>query len=300
MPFNVWCEGCNNHIGMGVRYNAEKKKVGNYYSTPIYQFRMKCHLCDNHFEIKTDPKNFDYELVSGLRRQERRWNMAENEQVCSVERTTSNKLSADAMYKLEHGELDQAKLKSAAPELERLRQFKEKWKDDFALNQELRRVFRVKKKELKAQKEADDALRKKYSLDIPLTEESETDRKLASMIAQYRTSETLDESEMAAQERIMNESIFANPCTSRRRRSSNSTPTAVRGFLSKERQIGYLKGQISMACDQRKISKLDHELDGFAKILGSAVKPKTDLEESQNGNGLDVLKCYTDGDSSGD
>lgn len=26
-----------------------------YYSTPVYQFRMKCHLCDNHFEIKTDP-----------------------------------------------------------------------------------------------------------------------------------------------------------------------------------------------------------------------------------------------------
>ena len=41
---------------VGVRYNAEKKKVGNYYTTPIYRFRMKCHLCDNHFEIETDPK----------------------------------------------------------------------------------------------------------------------------------------------------------------------------------------------------------------------------------------------------
>ena len=25
LPFNIWCLGCNNHIGMGVRYNAEKK-----------------------------------------------------------------------------------------------------------------------------------------------------------------------------------------------------------------------------------------------------------------------------------
>ena len=41
---------------LGVRYNSEKKKVGNYYTTPIYRFRMKCHLCDNHFEIETDPK----------------------------------------------------------------------------------------------------------------------------------------------------------------------------------------------------------------------------------------------------
>lgn len=55
MPYNIWCDGCNNHIGMGVRYNAEKSKVGMYYTTPIYKFRMKCHLCDNHFEIKTDP-----------------------------------------------------------------------------------------------------------------------------------------------------------------------------------------------------------------------------------------------------
>jgi len=38
-----------------LRYNAEKTKVGMYYSTPVYQFRMKCHLCDNHFEMKTDP-----------------------------------------------------------------------------------------------------------------------------------------------------------------------------------------------------------------------------------------------------
>uniref|UniRef100_A0A1I7WRP5 Protein yippee-like n=1 Tax=Heterorhabditis bacteriophora TaxID=37862 RepID=A0A1I7WRP5_HETBA len=26
MPFNIWCLGCHNHVGMGVRYNAEKKK----------------------------------------------------------------------------------------------------------------------------------------------------------------------------------------------------------------------------------------------------------------------------------
>ena len=41
---------------MGVRYNAEKSQVGKYYSTPIFKFRMKCHLCDNYFEIETDPK----------------------------------------------------------------------------------------------------------------------------------------------------------------------------------------------------------------------------------------------------
>lgn len=75
LPFNIWwyvclCRllvhdadlahnpsgTCNNHIGMGVRYNAEKKKIGAYYSTPIFSFRCKCHLCDGWFEIQTDPK----------------------------------------------------------------------------------------------------------------------------------------------------------------------------------------------------------------------------------------------------
>lgn len=53
MPIHSWravvvcrCEGCGAHIGKGVRYNAEKKTVGQYFSTKILQFSMKCHLCD--------------------------------------------------------------------------------------------------------------------------------------------------------------------------------------------------------------------------------------------------------------
>eukprot|EP00966_Prymnesium_polylepis_P288774 6670040-Prymnesium_polylepis.1 len=68
MPFNVRCTGCDNHIGKGVRFNAEKKAVGKYLSTKIWSFRMMCHCEDNtwrtdrsrnpHFiEIHTDPKN---------------------------------------------------------------------------------------------------------------------------------------------------------------------------------------------------------------------------------------------------
>ena len=66
---------------MGVRYNAQKTKVGMYFTTPIHQFRMKCHLCDQHFEIRTDPKNLDYVILSGAKRKEERWDMGENEQI---------------------------------------------------------------------------------------------------------------------------------------------------------------------------------------------------------------------------
>ena len=99
LPFNIWwyvplrlpglycvqchanCRSsgsCEAHIGMGVRYNAEKKKVGMYYSTPIYNFRCKCHLCSNWFDIQTDPQNTRYVVVSGARRKEEDWDPEEN------------------------------------------------------------------------------------------------------------------------------------------------------------------------------------------------------------------------------
>ncbi|KAJ4944138.1 hypothetical protein JOQ06_012683 [Pogonophryne albipinna] len=84
MPYNIWCDGCKNHIGMGVRYNAEKKKVGNYYTTPIYRFKMKCHLCVNYIEMQTDPATCDYVIVTGGSRKEERWDMAENEQIVTT------------------------------------------------------------------------------------------------------------------------------------------------------------------------------------------------------------------------
>lgn len=66
--------------------------------TPIYSFRCKCHLCDNWFEIQTDPKVrlltcrplwylYSLELVSqdtryvvteGARQKVEEWDPAEN------------------------------------------------------------------------------------------------------------------------------------------------------------------------------------------------------------------------------
>lgn len=102
MPYNIWCDGCKAHIAMGVRYNAEKTKVGKYFTTPIHKFRMKCHLCDQHFEIQTDPKNLDYVILSGARRKEQRWDMAENEQIVTEEKSDIKRLAVDSMFNLEH------------------------------------------------------------------------------------------------------------------------------------------------------------------------------------------------------
>ena len=113
MPYNIWCgsnaedsdpnvKGCRKHIGIGVRYNAEKTRVAMYYTTPVYQvdistilgsltkfstliqFKMRCHMCSNPITIKTDPSNMDYIVVSGARRVEQRWDPTGNGQVINI------------------------------------------------------------------------------------------------------------------------------------------------------------------------------------------------------------------------
>ncbi|XP_045406602.1 probable splicing factor YJU2B [Lemur catta] len=207
MPYNIWCDGCKNHIGMGVRYNAEKKKVGNYYTTPIYRFRMKCHLCVNYIEMQTDPANCDYVIVSGAQRKEERWDMVDNEQVLTTEHEKKQKLETDAMFRLEHGEADRSTLKKALPTLSHIQEAQSAWKDDFALNSMLRRRFREKKKAIQEEEERDQALQAKASLTIPLVPETEDDRRLAALL-KFHTLDSYEDRQKLKRTEIISRSWF--------------------------------------------------------------------------------------------
>lgn len=105
---------------------------------------MKCHLCDNHFEIKTDPANLDYVIVSGARRQENRWDPTQNEQIVPETKEVQKKLFDDPMYKLEHGAKDIKTAEDAKPVLGKLYERNSSvWRDDFEANSRLRADFRV-------------------------------------------------------------------------------------------------------------------------------------------------------------
>lgn len=67
-PFHVRCEGCQNMVAKGVRFNSIKTWVGNFHTTKIYEFRMKCPQCPQRFVVRTDPENCDYIYVSGAKR----------------------------------------------------------------------------------------------------------------------------------------------------------------------------------------------------------------------------------------
>lgn len=235
MPYNIWCDGCKNHIGMGVRYNAEKKKVGNYYTTPIYRFRMKCHLCVNYIEMQTDPANCDYVIVSGAQRKEERWDMADNEQVLTTEHEKKQKLETDAMFRLEHGEADRSTLKKALPTLSHIQEAQSAWKDDFALNSMLRKRFREKKKALQEEEERDQALQAKASLAIPLVPETEDDRRLAALL-KFHTLDSYEDKQKLKRTEIISRSWFPSALGPSASNSGSSKASSVLKKLAQNRR----------------------------------------------------------------
>ncbi|KAF9520887.1 hypothetical protein BS47DRAFT_1323445 [Hydnum rufescens UP504] len=177
LPFNIWCLTCNNHIGMGVRYNAEKKKVGNYYTTPIYSFRCKCHLCDGWFEIQTDPKNTAYVVISGARKQEQDWDPEENGGFPAHETNGSSSGPTDAFASVEKTTAAESNLTNVIkPRLSSLADLSDRRNaDPYALSSKLRRSFReIKKADTRIRAE-EDGLRDKFGLpkELDLIKEDE-------------------------------------------------------------------------------------------------------------------------------
>ncbi|KAI0297270.1 hypothetical protein B0F90DRAFT_1740640 [Multifurca ochricompacta] len=176
LPFNIWCGTCNAHIGMGVRYNAEKKKIGMYYSTPIFSFRCKCHLCSGWFEIQTDPQNTRYVVVSGARRKEEDWDPAENGGFAVLD-TEGKAEPVDPLAALEKTTDAQTHAtKVQAPRLEQLEDFSAHYNEDpYTHSLRVRKRFRAEKRIEQARTEADKNLKEKYGLPAELALERADD-----------------------------------------------------------------------------------------------------------------------------
>lgn len=83
--------------------------------------------------------------MSGARRQEKRWDSKENEQVVPETKEVSRRLYDDAMYKLEHGVEDVKTARFRDSGLNSaIALNKAHWSDDYASNCALRTSFRVR------------------------------------------------------------------------------------------------------------------------------------------------------------
>lgn len=63
---------------------------------------MNCHLCDNKFVIRTDPKSCDYTLVSGVEKRIEEFDPKDAEVREVPDSETRQKLDTNAFFKLEN------------------------------------------------------------------------------------------------------------------------------------------------------------------------------------------------------
>lgn len=274
MPYNIWCNGCGNHIGMGVRYNAQKRRMGLYYSTPIYKFRMKCHLCDQHFEIQTDPKNCDYEILSGCKRKEERWDTEKAGNIQTTHREVKEKLMTNAMYKLEHESKDKVKVNKLAPTLTRLEELRDDWDDDFAVNQMLRKKFRQEKKDITNQKKIDDTLKQQHNLpqDFDLKSEAKEDISLAKRMRFGEGAVRPDTLQQRRRKSIKQSSVFANDSKTEDKLIIRPSPASTTRTFQNNKSFGIRPKFQSLDKDKDKDKKKrdDEENHGLVDYQSSS------------------------------
>lgn len=212
MPFNVWCEGCESMIAKGVRFNAEKKQVGNYYSTKIWSFTMKSACCKHEIVIQTDPKNCEYVIIKGARRKIEEFDSEDAETLALPADEERGKL-VDPFYRLEHQEEDLKKKKEAEPVLVRLQRVSDaRHADDYAINKALRARLRSQKKRVAEE----ESVARKRGLAIRLLPASEEDN---ATVSRVKFSTKFEENRKMKRALISTSSIFSSSSTSDKRRA---------------------------------------------------------------------------------
>lgn len=245
MPFHVRCKGCGNHIGKGVRYDADKKAVGKYLSTKIWSFRMMCKCEDGtsrtdqrknpHFiEIHTDPRNADYVIVEGaVKVEETTRSAAELGVETLLDPEEQARRAADPFYKLEHAPpSEQQTRKKRGPWLEELQAVRdEDWRDDYALNRQLRRAHRARRGEDRVE----EAMREAKGIRVALPPEHPADiaasRELAASgaLGEQAQRARRDAARSGARLRLTAGSIFGGGSASGGGGGAGAAALAVRG-----------------------------------------------------------------------
>ncbi|KAF2760358.1 hypothetical protein EJ05DRAFT_282385 [Pseudovirgaria hyperparasitica] len=194
MPFHVWCAHCpaETIIPQGVRFNAEKKKIGMYFSTPIWSFRMKHSVCGGAVEIRTDPGRADYVVYEGGRKRDygaaaasaddEEGGVGEGRFLSEEERA---KRRSDAFASLEGKVEEKAKVRESRERVEELYAAREKdWKDPYAASKRLRSGFRKDRKVRAGQEEERGRIRDRYGFgeEFEIVDETEGDRARAGLI----------------------------------------------------------------------------------------------------------------------
>jgi coiled-coil domain-containing protein 130 len=245
MPFPIWCTHCPKPtiIGQGVRFNAIKTKVGNYYSTPIFAFRIKHVACGGEIEIRTDPRNTAYVVAEGARKRDTGDDKLREGDMVILTEEEREKLREDALAGLEFKKAEEERAKGARDRIQELRLKQEElWEDPYGRNRRLRAAFRVGRHERERDAVKSAALQDKMSLGIELAPETEEDKLRAGLVDFTGRDDTGT---------ALVKPLFTSASTEK------SSPAAKRGRLKSEVRAEKAKASIASTLQSNTRAKLD-------------------------------------------
>lgn len=189
LPFAIWCDHCPKPtvIGQGVRFNAAKRKAGNYYSTPIYSFRFTHTACGGEIEVRTDPRNTAYVIVSGGRKrdtgEDKDDSLVKSGEALLTTAKEAQEQRETAFSHLEKTIEDRAALAASQRRIEELEDTAARdWDNPYERNAALRRAFRVGRKEREKQAGLDEGIKERLGLEVELLPETEDDARRARLV----------------------------------------------------------------------------------------------------------------------
>lgn len=96
--------------------------------------------------VRTDPKNHQYVMFSGLRGKAESFSAADNDTIELPTDEEKQRRATDALFRLEHGERDKERASRDDDQLQQLYDIQKRQKDDYGANQALRRANREARK----------------------------------------------------------------------------------------------------------------------------------------------------------
>jgi coiled-coil domain-containing protein 130 len=255
MPFAIWCTTCSPEliIGQGVRFNAQKLRVGNYHSTPIWSFTMKHTVCGGLIEIRTDPAAGDYVVEKGARKRDYgEEKFAESRDGMFGETITAEERErrlADPFANLE-GKVDQGdKVRSQNWWVEKLRADRDQyWDDPWTANRRLRKSFRTERKELQEKDRDREEIADRLGLGIAILDEIGEDGQRAALVSFGESEATTERNvTITAARPLFDESSISKTIDSSG--TANKTKAEIKAEKSKLQLQHHLKGNTRAVVD---------------------------------------------------
>ncbi|GMI16477.1 hypothetical protein TrLO_g12843 [Triparma laevis f. longispina] len=214
LPFKCVCTHCEKIIGKGTRFNAKKDNAGEFYSSKIYKFTLKCYECKGTMVLRTNPEKADYDFVSGIRRKVETWDTDAAGSLGVFDMNNKSQLhskpAADPIGKLERDIKIREKQTAANKRVNDLLSINDRdYRPDADNNALLRKSFRKDRKEKKRRLDEGQA----RGLAVPLLDEKASDVTTAKKIKYSKSHHNSVKKERRNFLNIRSSSIFGERST---------------------------------------------------------------------------------------